>query len=222
MKKTIFTKNRTEFMLAIIWIIIPIVIGVLSNFINELVYVERYFTVTTIAVIFLINEIYKVVKTKIMTRVFILIVLSNFGFYSFKNITENNKLNEINNSYLKILENQQIVLCESPHIFYQLDYYSKIRGIQPPILILDLEASMLKGNISNSLFDHYGNENILKYFPYLNIKYWDNFIKNNHEFIIINEYDRKIFEYRIINKSQYIMKEIIENVYSIKATTYER
>lgn len=203
------------------WVIflIPIIDFIFSSF-DLLVFVERYFIPTFIGFFFIIGIlVQKVITTNYMKTIFfvLILLLGAYRIWKFNNnIQSNNRKLE---TYLNY-ENKEIpIVCESPHLFYPLNYYSKKKSFW---YVIDSTAATVQGNVSNSIFDYYGNKKMKVYYNIKNIIEWERFKSKYKEFLIIDEPGRLLFEYYIKDAKSYSVKNVIDNLFlvSIKIPTY--
>ncbi|MEJ5305672.1 MAG: hypothetical protein WHV63_06970 [Ignavibacteria bacterium] len=207
-------KYQEFYIILLGWLLIPYIIGLLSFFI-DIPFVERYFTLSffpfVIGIVYIIPDKINIRWLQITLMSLILINIWNI-FVNYKKIE---KEKEILNKRLSLLQKGNVI-CESPHVFYPLNYYSKNQGIYRAYFVLDLESASIKGNIKNALFDYYGNKYLRKYFYLPQVLEWNELNKKLNQFFIIDEPNRMFFEYRILNRSDYKLNEIEKNIFWVQ------
>lgn len=200
--------------LAIVFVLIPVVVSILSMF-KLLPYQERYLLISIFGIVIIFNTLFH--KRKDYKKIFYLLSIIFISINIYKNYSSQLFMEKDLKEKLDLTKYKVPIVCESPHVYFPLHYYSK-KYSDKFYLLLDLESAKLKGNIKNSLFDYYWIKNLKKYRDSLNISEFSTFINNNSEFILINEEGRLLFEYNIQNNKNYLIKEIGNNILFIKNT----
>lgn len=208
-KQFILSLDKSFIYILFFWLIVPALTIIL-----QIPFVYRYFHLTFIplSIFFLvifINEHCSIVKI-IFTFTIISIPIIESIVVLKNNREEFRKLNY----HLSFLNNFDI-LCESPHIFYQLDYYSKKNYKHKPYYILDFSSSISEGNSKNAIFDYYGNKNLKRFFEIERVLDWSTFSASVSNFIVINEKDRRLFEQRILNNNHYKVIKLNQTIYHV-------
>jgi len=125
-------------------------------------------------------------------------------YYNAKFNYVNKETNEKLDYFLQLDNSGLPVICESPHIFYPLWYYSD----KNYNLVLDWESSNVEGNVKNSVFDYYGNLRAKKIYDLKLVLIWSEFINLHDKFYIINEKGRMLFENRITDYNDYTITNV--------------
>ena len=205
--------NLLVVIVSTLWVLIPFVIGIASK-IGFFVYVERYFAISLIGYLLLatalLNLIYENKKGKI-----VLFCLAVF-LYSV-HIVNYEKDIYFNRSHLAsqidLVKKGSVIVCESPHQFFPLYYYTGIQNRKNIYLILDKNSALEKGSVKNEIFDYYWNMNLKKYYSHPNILEWNDFNKLLiPSFYLINERGRKCFEVEIEHNSLFSYKSVQDSL----------
>lgn len=201
------------------FIIVPIFIFITSLF-EITVFVKRYFIPTYIILIVILGVLYQ--ESKIYNyfylKLLILIVLIIIGCNRVNNYNQF-VINEEENLTEKLdLNNMQIpIICESPHSYYPLEFYSQEIGNSNFYFILDYESAIKKGNVKNAPLDYYWNSSLKKCYDLPRIIEWDDFKSKHKNFLLINEKDRMLFENRLEKNPDYSWRVFQDNIYIIES-----
>ena len=152
------------------------------------------------------------------TIFFVLILfLGVYRIWKFNNDIQSS--NQKLKSYLNFENKDLPIVCESPHLFYPLNYYSEKKSFW---YVIDSTSAAIQGNVSNSMFDYYWNRKMKEYYNINNIIEWEIFKSKYREFFIINESGRMLFEYYIKDTKKYSVRNVNDNLFLIseKIQTY--
>ncbi len=215
-KDIIFTLKKIDSLIVFVmicWSILPFIIAIFSVF-TKVPFVERYFTISIIPFLILLTFILSISNSKVLSYFVFIICIGSFIFNSIKFYEDNTLLQKQLQKRLNYL-NQKDMVCESPHVFYPMNFY-KIENMKFNVFYaLDYESAIAKGNLKNSLFDYYGNLNLKKYFNLKNVCHWDSLKSHLRDFYLINESNRMFFEFRIVPDSSYKIIKIDNDIYRI-------
>jgi len=199
----IFADKNLMLFLYIVFFI-PIFVFILSRF-SLMVFVERYFILTFIGLAILIGIIVDGLVFESKHKALFLVIFICLGFYYNAKFNYVNKETNEKLDYFLQLDNSGLpVICESPHIFYPLWYYSD----KNYNLVLDWESSNVEGNVKNSVFDYYWNLRAKKIYDLKLVLIWSEFINLHDKFYIINEKGRMLFENRITDYNDYTITNV--------------
>lgn len=195
-------------------LLFPFIGALLSN-ISSFPFVERYFSLSIISFLIIASFVFsriRLVKLELLLLVFLglFVIIKSYNYFR---IVESQKY-ELSLK-LELLNKKEPVVCESPHFFYPLYYYAKHKNLSLPFLVLDKQASIVKGNSKNAIFDYYGNKNLKKYFELPNVLEFETFIKFNKNFYLLDEGDRQLFEWKIKNDSSFTCYRKSKNLLQI-------
>lgn len=213
--KAEFKLKKKFYLILLSWLMIPLTVGILTKYLN-LVYVERYFTISIIPLLIIIPKVISYYKMKIMTLFLFIYILSFSTINIYNKMLEFENQNKKLTKYLKLSRKGKDVFCESPHVFYQLKYYSKMLKIKQPFLVLDKSSAFSAGNVKNSAFDFYGNLSLKNKFNFKNILIWDEIKDTINSFYLINEKGRMFFENILVNNKKFTITDVDDEIKLIR------
>ena len=211
-------KNRNFFFLILLLAVFPLLNYILVVF-NYSVSEPRYYIPTYISFIIVMSIIIDsldLVGKKALLSILVM-VISFYGSIKIAKYYNLEKNRETELNYFLGLNTVGLpIACESPHMFFPLNYYAEGKGNSNFYFILDQKSAHKKGNVKNALFDYYGMHNLKTVFHSLNIIDINKFKKKYKDFYFINEQNRMIFENRFKYNINYSVHLIKNNVYEIK------
>ena len=214
----IFSEDKSLFIISLFsFLIVPFFIFITSLF-ELTVFVNRYFIPTYIVLILFLGILFQVSKLykKSYLRFFIFLFLIVVGIYRMNNYRQFvQSAKEELNKKLELNEFKIPIVCESPHTYYPLEYYSQKKGVSNFYFILDYESTFKEGNIKNAPLDYFWNLNLKKCYDLPRVIEWDDFKAQNNKFLLIDEEDRMLFENRIEINPKYSWQVVKDNIYFV-------
>jgi uncharacterized membrane protein len=209
------TQNRGVILLLCSFLITPLIVFLLARF-DMLIFKPRYFIPTSIAIVIILGMLIQGVHVnKRIMLIISTVIICCLGIVRLKNQWIASQ--DVKDSYKRLIdlaERGKPILCESPHVFYPLEYELAKVGLKNAFLPLDSLSASLSVNGQNSLFDYYQVQS--SFFRDSNIVPQKKFLSHEKEFYVINESRSMYFENRIKDNPFYSVQNISDSLYFVK------
>lgn len=200
-------QNRREIILLGLFAFLPLFIYLLSLFL-PIVFTQRYFVPSYVSMLILlallVNDFLPDHSYLVVALIVLFTAIGMHKLITYKANVESLKA-ELEHD-LKLNSEGIPIVCESPHIFYPLDFYALREGNSHFYLVLDEESARAVGNVRNAIFDYYWNSRLREVYGLLRVIEWNDFRNSFNEFYVINERNRMLFEHRIENDRHYVVQ----------------
>jgi hypothetical protein len=205
-------QNKREIILLGLFALLPLFIYLLSMFI-PIVFTQRYFVPSYVSMLILlallINDFLPDRSYLIAALLVLFTAIGVHKLVAYKNNVESLKAKLEHD--LKLNSEGIPIVCESPYVFYPLDFYAQREGNSHFYLVLDKESAQAAGSVRNAIFDYYWNSRLKEVYELPRVVEWNDFSKSFNEFFVIDEMNRMLFERRIGNDPRYIVQRMKDN-----------
>ena len=171
-------QNRGEIFLLGLFSLLPFFLYVLSLFL-PIVFTQRYFVPSYVSMLILIallaNEFLQERSYLVVALMILFTAMGVRTLVIYKNNVDS--LKAALEQDLKLNAEGIPVVCESPHIFFPLDFYAVQRGSSHFYLVLDEESARANGSVRNAVFDYYWNSRLKEVYALPRVTEWNDFPK---------------------------------------------